>query len=66
MPNPTLTTPTYAGEFSGKYISAALLSATTLDAGLITIMPNAKQFYRQVLTMTSLQIQLVTLRQQVL
>tara|TARA_R110001592_G_scaffold43468_1_gene140848 strand:- start:1118 stop:2053 length:936 start_codon:yes stop_codon:yes gene_type:complete len=47
MPNPTLTTPTYAGEFSGKYISAALLSASTLDAGLITIMPNVK--YKTVL-----------------
>tara|TARA_R110002153_G_scaffold244612_1_gene400075 strand:- start:1479 stop:2414 length:936 start_codon:yes stop_codon:yes gene_type:complete len=33
---------TYAGTFSGKYISAALLSASTLDAGLITIMPNVK------------------------
>ena len=42
MANPILTTPTYAGEFSGKYISAALLSASTLDAGLITIMPNVK------------------------
>jgi hypothetical protein len=33
---------TYAGEFSGKYIAAALLSADTLDKGLITIMPNVK------------------------
>jgi hypothetical protein len=42
MANPILTTPTYSGSFSGKYISAALLSASTLDAGLITIMPNVK------------------------
>tara|TARA_R110000787_G_scaffold206174_2_gene316398 strand:+ start:452 stop:1414 length:963 start_codon:yes stop_codon:yes gene_type:complete len=32
----------YAGEFSGKYISAALLTASTLDAGAVTIMPNIK------------------------
>ncbi len=35
-------TTSYAGEFSGKYIAAALLSADTLDKGLITIMPNVK------------------------
>ncbi len=35
-------TSTYAGEFSGKYIAAALLSADTLDKGLITVMPNIK------------------------
>ena len=39
--NPALTS-TYNGEFAGKYISAALLSASTLDKGLITIMPNVK------------------------
>jgi len=33
---------TYAGEFAGKYIAAALLSATTLDNKNITIMPNVK------------------------
>ena len=32
----------YSGEFSGRYIAAALLSADTLDKGLITIMPNVK------------------------
>ena len=37
----------YAGEFSGKYISAALLSASTLDAGAVTIMPNIK--FKQVI-----------------
>ena len=35
-------TTTYAGEFSGKYIAAALLSADTLDKSLITVMPNVK------------------------
>ena len=35
-------TSTYAGEFAGKYIAAALLSAKTLDNQYITIMPNVK------------------------
>lgn len=41
----SLTTPittTYAGEFAGKYISAALLSGSTLANNLITIKPNVK------------------------
>lgn len=38
---PGITT-TYAGEFAGKYIAAALLSAKTLDNQYITIMPNVK------------------------
>jgi hypothetical protein len=38
---PTVTS-TYAGEFAGKYIASALLSATTLDKNYITIMPNVK------------------------
>jgi hypothetical protein len=38
---PAITT-TYAGEFAGKYIAAALLSAKTLDNQYITIMPNVK------------------------
>ena len=37
-----LTNPTYSGEFSGKYLAAALLSASTLDSGAITILPNVK------------------------
>jgi hypothetical protein len=44
-------TSTYAGEFSGKYIAAALLSADTLDKGGITIMPNVK--YKSVLKKAS-------------
>jgi hypothetical protein len=43
---PSITT-TYAGEFAGKYIAAALLSARTLDNGYITIKPNVK--YKEVL-----------------
>ena len=35
-------TSTYAGEFAGTYIAAALLSANTLDKKLVTIMPNVK------------------------
>jgi len=38
---------TYAGQFSGKYIAAALLSAPTLDKELITIKPNIK--YKEVI-----------------
>lgn len=42
MANPTITGSTYAGEFAGKYLAAALLSADTLDKGTITILPNVK------------------------
>jgi len=35
-------TTSYSGEFAGQYISAALLSGSTLDNGLITIKPNIK------------------------
>ena len=35
-------TSSYSGEFSSKYVAASLLSADTLDKGLITIMPNVK------------------------
>ncbi len=35
-------TTTYAGEFAGKYVSAALLSGKTLSEGNITIKPNVK------------------------
>jgi hypothetical protein len=41
QPQPTITT-TYAGEFAGEYISAALLSGNTLANGLITVKPNVK------------------------
>jgi hypothetical protein len=51
MPNPVTTGTTYAGEFAGKYIQAALLSAQTLENGLITVMPNVK--YKSVLQVAS-------------
>ena len=41
MPTPSITT-TYAGEFAGKYISAALLSGNTIANGGITVKPNVK------------------------
>jgi len=39
-------TSTYAGEFAGKYIAAALLSGSTIDNGGIEVMPNIK--YKEV------------------
>lgn len=41
MAQPTITT-TYAGQFAGEYIGAALLSGSTLNQNLITIKPNVK------------------------
>ena len=41
MPNPNITT-TYAGQWAGKYVSAALLSAPTIEGGGVTVMPNIK------------------------
>jgi len=35
-------TTSYAGEAAGKYVSAALLSADTLEGGGVTLMPNVK------------------------
>ena len=40
-------TTTYAGEFAGKYVSAALLSGKTLAEGNITVKPNVK--YKEVM-----------------
>lgn len=42
MATTTSITTTYAGEFAGKYISAALLSASTIENGGIEVMPNVK------------------------
>lgn len=42
MANPTITGSSYSGEFSGKYLAAALLTADTLDKGAVTILPNIK------------------------
>ena len=44
-------TTTYAGEFAGEYISAALLSGVTLDNGGITVKPNVK--YKEVIKTVS-------------
>lgn len=47
MATTTSITTTYAGEFAGKYVAAALLSASTIENGLITVKPNVK--YKEVL-----------------
>jgi hypothetical protein len=48
--NPVITT-TYAGEFAGKYLAAALLSAPTLEQGGVSILPNVA--YKQVMQKVS-------------
>jgi hypothetical protein len=47
MATTTSITTTYAGEFAGKYISAALLSGSTIANGGIEVKPNVK--YKEVL-----------------
>ena len=47
MATTTSITTTYAGEKAAGFISAALLSAPTLDKGGITVKPNVK--YKQVM-----------------
>lgn len=42
MPTNFDNTTSYAGEFAGKYIAAALLSANTIENGGVTVMPNVK------------------------
>jgi len=42
MATSTSITTTYAGEFAGQYISAALLSGSTIENGGITVKPNIK------------------------
>jgi hypothetical protein len=42
MPTTSSITTTYAGEFAKKYISAALLSANTIEKGGIEVRPNIK------------------------
>jgi len=42
MATTTSITTTYAGEFAGKYVSAALLSGSTLANDIITVKPNVK------------------------
>jgi hypothetical protein len=43
----TSITTTYAGEFAGKYVAAALLSAPTIEKGGVTVLPNVR--YKQML-----------------
>jgi hypothetical protein len=47
MPTTTSITTTYAGEFAGKYVSAALLSSATIENGGIEVKPNVK--YKEVI-----------------
>lgn len=47
MATTTSITTSYSGEFAGRYIAAALLSAPTLEKGGLTIHPNVK--YKQVI-----------------
>jgi hypothetical protein len=47
MPTTTNITTTYAGEFAGKYVAAALLPAPTIANNLITVKQNVK--YKEVL-----------------
>lgn len=47
MATTTSITTTYAGEFAGKYVSAALLSGSTIANGGIEVKPNVK--YKEVL-----------------
>lgn len=47
MATTTSITTTYAGEFAGKYVSAALLSASTIENGGIEVKPNVK--YKEVM-----------------
>ena len=52
MATTTNITTTYAGEFAGKYVSAALLSGNTIANGLIEVKPNVK--YKEVLKRLSI------------
>jgi hypothetical protein len=47
MATTTNVTTTYSGEFAGKYISAALLSGSTIANGGIEVKPNVK--YKEVI-----------------
>jgi len=52
MATTTSITTTYAGEFAGKYVSAALLSGNTIANGLIEVKPNVK--FKEVLKRVAL------------
>lgn len=46
MATTTSITTTYSGQYASKYVAAALLSANTIEAGLIEVKPNIK--YKEV------------------
>lgn len=48
MPTTNNITTTYAGEFANKYISAALLSAQSIENGAVEVIPNIK--YKHVIS----------------
>ena len=52
MATTTSITTSYAGQFAARYVSAALLSADTIEGGGITIKPNVK--YKEVLKTVNL------------
>jgi hypothetical protein len=52
MATTTSITTTYAGEFAGKYIAAALLSASTIENGGVEVRPNVK--YKEVINKLAL------------
>lgn len=51
MATTTSITTTYSGSFAGKYVSAALLSASTIENGGIEVKPNVK--YKEVIKKVS-------------
>ena len=57
-------TTTYAGEFAGKYVSAALLSGNTIANNLIEVKPNVKfkEVLKRVDYLVLLQMHLVILQ----
>jgi hypothetical protein len=57
MPTTVNISTSYAGEFAGRYIAAALLSAPTIDKGGVTVMPNVK--YKSVVKKVSTDANLV-------
>ena len=54
MATTTSITTTYAGEFAGEYIAAALLSGVTLSQGGVTIKPNIK--FKEVIKLSLIHI----------
>ena len=65
MATTTSITTTYAGEFAGQYISAALLEGSTIASGGITVKPNIKlkEVIKKYLLMVSSRMQLVISQQ---